>query len=401
MLGKKKSKKRKSRRIKPPVNILPYDPYSIFDKVGIDTITVYIPESKLILDPEKYKPYKVWDKEFNRTERLSKTVEGVHVLRREYGNGKSIFYFTFSVSAMKNTLNVFPYYNPDYRLIIKRLMEILSGVGIRLFQSEVGDTFKIARIDLFKNIRVSDSFHKYGSVLSYLKAPYLKFRQFHSAPYFINSENKIYFYGKDEEIYQKQAIKMPDQILRCEMRLIGEDKIHDTLGIVYFNDLRIVRLSDFFDERISNLTKQIGDFSYRIRSKNFESELKRYYSTVEKVRNPKKIALQSSKIYEIYSSQKRVKFVKTALKLLRIKMKTKSSEAQRKARERLMEKYSNLYVIANLIKNEIQLNGHVIAEIKNAFTYKGEKFSKPYDKADYIELGKGLFFPKSAFDGFD
>ncbi|EMO02270.1 hypothetical protein LEP1GSC112_0150, partial [Leptospira interrogans serovar Pomona str. UT364] len=182
---------------------------------------------------------------------------------------------------MKNTLNVFPYYNPDYRLIIKRLMEILSGVGIRLRQSEDEDTFKIARIDLFKNIRVSDSFHKYGSVLSYLKAPYLKFRQFQSAPYFINSENKIYFYGKDEEIYQKQAIKMPDQILRCEMRLIGEDKIHDVLGIVRVIDLRMVRLSDFFDERISNLTKQITEFSYKIRSKNFESELKNYYSTIE------------------------------------------------------------------------------------------------------------------------
>ncbi|QCO33444.1 hypothetical protein [Leptospira interrogans] len=401
MPRKKESKKKKSQPIESPPNILPYDPNSIFDKVGIDTITIYILESSLLLDPEKYKPYKVWDKELNRTERLRKPVEGVHVLRKEYGNGKCIFYFTFSVSAMKNTLNVFPYYNPDYRLIIKRLMEILSGVGIRLRQSEDEDTFKIARIDLFKNIRVSDSFHKYGSVLSYLKAPYLKFRQFQSAPYFINSENKIYFYGKDEEIYQKQAIKMPDQILRCEMRLIGEDKIHDVLGIVRVIDLRMVRLSDFFDERISNLTKQITEFSYKIRSKNFESELKNYYSTIEKARNPKRVALQSSRIYEIYTSKKRAKFIKSALKLLRIKTKAKSSEAQRKARERLMEKYSNLYVIANLIKNEIQLNGHVIAEIKNAFTYKGEKFSKPYDKADYIELRKGLFLPKSAFDGFE
>ncbi|EKO59056.1 hypothetical protein LEP1GSC082_0248 [Leptospira kirschneri str. H2] len=401
MPGKKKSKRKKSLRVEPPPNILPYDPHSIFDKVGIDTITIYISENRLILDPEKYKPYKVWDKEFNRTERLRKTVEGVHVLRREYGNGKCVFYFTFSISAMKNTLNVFPYCNPNYRLIIKRLMEILSAVGIRLHQSEDEDIFKIARIDLFKNIRVSDSFHKYGSILSYLKAPYLKFRQFQSAPYFINSENKIYFYGKDEEIYQKQAIKMPDQILRCEMRLIGEDKIYDTLGIVRFVDLSVVRLSDFFDERISKLTKQIGEFSYRIRSKNFESKLKRYYSTVAKVRNPKKIALQSSKIYEIYSSQRRAKFIKTALKLLHIKTKSKSSEAQRKARERLMEKYSNLYVIANLIKNEIQLNGHIISEIKNAFTYNGEKFAKPYNNADFIELRKGMFLPKSIFDEFE
>ncbi|KGE21940.1 hypothetical protein [Leptospira interrogans] len=393
MNNKKQRKKRVTKE--KPICILPYQQETIYDVVSIDTIELFIPCKNLKIDKDIFQRFaqifysakrKQWIVNFK------KSISGIRIEWKDYFNGVPIMCFTFSVSRLKNAINLIPYGQPNYYQIAERLNEIISIYGMKI---EDARNLKISRIDLFKNIKPSVSFSVYSSILRHLKSAYLEFREIDEFPYYTNKCSEIYFYDKTAELKKEKQLDIPDQVIRCEMRINNAEKIYNDLGIKYFTDLFHIDLESYFHSKTAKLLSEISEFDFDPVSNSLEMELFRYYTMKAGAKNPKKIVNESLRIFNLFNSAKYVRFCKIASFSFYSKA---SPEAKRKRLERFLDRCSRQFVVTNLIFHKIKGNGWVIEEIKEALCNSNNDFIKGVNHPDFVEFKKGLYLHKETIE---
>ncbi|MBE0305405.1 hypothetical protein [Leptospira interrogans] len=393
MNNKKPRKKRVTKE--KPICILPYQQETIYDVVSIDTIELFIPCKNLKIDKDIFHRFaqiffsakrKQWIVNFK------KSTSGVRIERKDYSNGVPIMCFTFSVSRLKNAINLIPYGQPNYYQIAERLNEIISIYGMKI---EDARNLKISRIDLFKNIKPSVNFSVYNSILRHLKSAYLEFREIDESPYYKNKCSEIYFYDKTAELKKEKQLDIPNQVIRCEMRINNAEKLYNDLGIKYFTDLSHIDLESYFYSKTTKLLSEISEFDFDPVGNSLEMELFRYYTKKAGTKNPKKIVNESLRIFNLFNSGKYARFCKIASFSFNSKA---SPEAKRKRLERFLERCSRQFVTTNLIFHKMEGNGCVIEGIKEAFCNSNNDFIKGVNHPDFVEFEKGLYLHKEAIE---
>ncbi|MDI7230006.1 hypothetical protein QMM87_15255 [Leptospira santarosai] len=393
MNNKKQRKKRVTKE--KPLYILPYKPETIYDVVSIDTIELFIPERNLKIDMDIFRRFaQIYysEKKKKMIVNFKKSSSGVRIERKDYSNGVPIICFTFSVSRLKNAVNLIPYGRPNYYQISERLNEIISIYGMKI---EDARNLKISRIDLFKNIKPSVSFSVYNSILCHLKSAYLEFKEINKSPYYKNKCSEIYFYDKTAELKKEKQLDIPDPVIRCEMRINNAEKVYNDIGIKYFTDLFYIDLESYFYSKTTKLLTEISEFDFDPVGNSLEMELFRYYTTKTGTKNLKKTVNESLRIFNLFNSGKYERFCKIASFSFGSKA---SQEAKRKRLERFLERSSRQFVITNLIFHKIEGNGCVIEEIKEAFCNSKDDFRKGVNHPDFVEFKKGLYLHKETIE---
>jgi hypothetical protein len=160
---------------------------------------------------------------------------------------------TFSVSKRKHGQhNLLPTDAEGLKGVLEGLQVALAELGIMV------DVMRgtVSRLDLFRNVRLSQPFSEYIPILQLFSPPYLKYRNVYETGVTLGSKRCQWgIYNKREEMEGRRLrSEVPSEnILRCELRLRNAQAVKDYLQIETAGDLlsSYDRLEPFYNEMVN------------------------------------------------------------------------------------------------------------------------------------------------------
>lgn len=158
--------------------------------------------------------------------------------------------------------NFYPLGKDSFQVVIDTLQTFLKKFGYELDFK----TFKIGRLDIFKNVLLNYDFINYLSIFSYLNFKRTHKRDYVDGFLYANKQKELCFYNKTKELLEKVGF-IPDglpmnRVMRGELRLLNHKQVEkygidDFLSIpdkwddikgVYKSQLQEVFNANFKDE---------------------------------------------------------------------------------------------------------------------------------------------------------
>jgi hypothetical protein len=158
-------------------------------------------------------------------------------------NGSPALYVQTSIAKVLNGTNYSPTALNELKTAFSKIEKDLKGLGIR---TNIDESF-LSRLDVFKNVLISEGFMSYSPVFQQLRMNYANQRDYGSSFLFYNNNVELSIYDKvTEMLNRKEDVSGIPKTARTELRLKVARKIKNSLEMQTVSDL--IRDAEYLPE---------------------------------------------------------------------------------------------------------------------------------------------------------
>jgi hypothetical protein len=158
-------------------------------------------------------------------------------------NGSPALYLQTSIPKVINGKNYSPTALNELKTAFSKIQKDLKPLGIRF---DINESV-ISRIDLFKNVFITEDFMSYSPVLQQLNMNYTQKRDYGTSFLYYNNNVELSIYDKiTEMLYRKEDVSGIPKTARTELRLKVVKKIKNSLEMRTVYDL--IRDAEYLPE---------------------------------------------------------------------------------------------------------------------------------------------------------